>query len=220
MYHRLFDLVILVAIFSLFVPIIHVHAQQDTPKYQFTFHAFVPVKVVITCVYSQNVTNPAVVTTNKSSFQFNINTAIATTVITFSTGDVDTFKFGFSVYYPVSLIQDVEVDMMQGEQQVQDTQLFPVLGPGFSMTFTVIAVPESHYPTPQDIFNMWAGQYPTREDFVMWTQAQNNGLDIVTSNVTWQWIFGIGAMTILAASYLIPKIKGSYDERKTRKETS
>jgi len=210
---------ILACVLLIFVPF-HVHASEETPTYQFTFHAFVPVRVVITCVYSQNVTNPAVVTTNHSSFQFNINTAVSTTIITFSTGDVDTFKFGFSVYYPVSIIQNVEVDMMQGDQQVQDTQLFPVLGPGFSMTFTVIASPESHYPTPQDIFNMWAGQYPTRQDFVAWTQAQNNGLDIVTSNVTWQWIFGIGAMTILAASYLIPKIKGSYDDRKIRRERS
>lgn len=213
---------ILATILLLFaVPIIHVHAQEETPTYRFTFHAFVPAKIIIIFVYSQNVTSPAVVTTdNHSSYQININTAVATTIITFSTGDVDTFKFGFSVYYPVSIIQNVEVDMMQGDQQVQDTQLFPVLGPGFSMTFTVIASPEPHYPTPQDIFNMWAGQYPTRQDFVFWTQAQNNGLDIVTNNVTWQWIFGIGALTILTAANLIPKIKESYDERKIRKETS
>jgi hypothetical protein len=196
-------LVCFVVLTALSIP---VHGQTEE-SFRFTVHASSPAKIVVMCAYTQNITNPAVITVNnQSGFQFQINTAGHMTVITFGTGDMDTFQFGFTVYYPVGVSQLVEVDVIQGSSQTETSaEQLPVFGTSFSMSFTLITAMEQHYPTAEELINTILGNYPTMQNFNDWISLQKGQLDMLNSNQTWQWIMLLAILALLVAFEVISK---------------
>lgn len=179
------------------LPAIPVHAQNEPPVYHFTVSpAYVPVHIVITYAYTTNWTNVAVYSTNQSANSLLKNDNPPSSSVTFQTGSVDVFNFGFTVYYPYAQNQTVTVQVFQGSMQVEGGGEMPISGDSFSMTFTVVTSNEPHYPSPEDIFNMWTGQYPTRGDFLAWQQLMANQNGIINSNVSVQY-FVLGFIAVV-----------------------
>jgi hypothetical protein len=192
-----FKLIILVAILTLFiVQMFPVRAQESFPHTTIN-PAYVPVHVVISFAFSTNITQPVISSLNQSAWSFNITSnPPSNSLIEFSTVDVDVFQFGFTVYYPFSINQTVTIEVFQGSMQIEGIYPYPVSGDSFGMTFTVVTSNEPHYPSPQDIFNMWSGQYPTRSDFLAWQQLMANENEVVNSNLVWQWIV-VGVISVV-----------------------
>jgi hypothetical protein len=169
-----------------------VHAQEVS--FNFTIHAFSSVKVIVSYAYTENYTHTDVSSTNQSLWQF----SITPNGMSFSSDAVDVFKFSFTVQYPVSITQNVVMDVFQGSQQVEDTSILPFSGDTLSMTFQVVTAMEPHYPTADEILNLFAGRYPSLQNFNDWINYQKAQMDTVNSNQLWQWavVLILGGMLV------------------------
>lgn len=207
MERRLLVLLLLVSVCVL--PAVPVHATVETNVFHFNVNpAHVPITIQITFAYTTNFTMPVVSTTNQSAWSSNIITnPPLTSGITFTTAAVDMFNFGFSVYYLVGRTQIVNIEVFQGEQQVEGGGQVPVYGDSFSMSFTVVTSVEPHVPTPEDIFNMWTGKYPTSAQFQDWTQLQGYAVADLENQIHMLWVLVFGGLSIFLAAYLIPKLR-------------
>lgn len=175
-------LVLLLASFAAVACVRPVHAQEVS--FDFTIHAFSSVKVIVSYAYTENYTHTDVSSTNQSLWQF----SITPNGMSFSSDAIDVFTFSFTVVYPMSVTQNVVMNVFQGSQQVEDTSSLPFSGDTLSMSFQVVAAAEPHFPTADELLNLLTGRYPSLQMFNDWINYQKAQMDTANTNLLWQWV--------------------------------
>lgn len=196
-------LVSVLAVLSLCALLQPVGAQEnqmsDYTNPPFTIPAFAPVRMMVSFEYTENLTHTEISGTNKTMWQFNISP----TGIIFSTEAVDIFTVAFTLFYPVEVKQTVIVNIFQGSQQVETT--IPCLADGtqLSMKFIISTTQEPHYPTAQELLNIILQSYPTKQDFASYTNVGAAILDMVQTNMLYQWALLVFCAALVVACVVI-----------------
>ena len=139
---------------ALVLPVVTVHADVGSNVYHFTVNpAYVPIDIIITFVYTSNV-SLVVSSTNQSGNSLLTNNNPPSASVTFHTDYVDVFNFGFTAYYQYVVNQTVSIRVLQGSaMRVEGGGEVFVFGDSFSMTFTVATSKEPSFPTPEQLWD-------------------------------------------------------------------
>jgi len=152
--------------------------------YEFTIHAYTPVRMVVSFAYAENVTHSDVYSSGQSIWRLETSPISAT----FSTDAQDVFTFTITVNYAVKTNQTIVISVYSGSQQAMDEYRFNVATSQLTFRFKVVTAQEPHFPSVEEYAAVVLERIPTKQDFYELSNHVSHEVDVLNQNAVTMWI--------------------------------